>query len=169
MNCLRKTLFAVAALAGALVAAMAAPAHAGAGAENLTVVTPTNMNDVFAAAPSGKPRYVFVEVCPSVRKDCQDEVRKLALTAALAEGGWLGPDYNGTIDYYVMDPTPDNLRALAQACTQNPSAPASGLCQAGKTVYPLLVMYKTDGSKKDTLIGPVDDSNFAYMLRHFVK
>jgi hypothetical protein len=169
MNCVRKTLLAVAALAISAFGAMPASAQAGPGAANLIVVTASNMNDVFAAPTAGKPRHVFFEVCPSVRKDCQDEVRKLALTAALAEGGWLGPDYNGTIDYYVMDPTPDNLRALAQACTKNPSAPASGLCQAGKTDYPLLIMYKTDGSKKETLVGPVDDSNFAYMLRHFVK
>jgi hypothetical protein len=147
---------------------LAQPAAAQSPSDNVIVVTPSNMQSVIDPGASSPYTYVFIEVCPSSRQDCIDEVKKFALSTALARGGWLGPQVTTGTGFFAMDPSPANLNALAAICAKG-NMPGQGVCDASKGKYPLFIMFRTDGTKTETIVGPVDSSNFGYLLSKFTK
>jgi hypothetical protein len=165
MNLLRIILLAAATSAAA---GFAQPASADKGMDNVVILNPRNLKAVLTPDPSAPP-YIVVEVCPSNRQECSEEVEKLALTVAVAEGGRLGPEFRGNVGYFAMDPTPANLQALSAACLTLGNTPGAALCDASHREYPFLLMFRTDGSKSLKIIGPADDSNLAYILRTLGK
>jgi len=150
---------------------MSSPASAGIGNQLLTVVSPANIQDVLTPPAGVKYANVFVEVCPAADKVCQDEVQKLGLGAAVANGGWMGPKLShGMLKFYVFDPTPANLAALDAACkSAATNAPGAALCKIDTKKFPTLVMFRTDGSKSQVQVGPTQDSNFHNELWNFTK
>jgi hypothetical protein len=164
--------FSMVALVGAAISLFgAAPASAGIGSELLTVVNAGNINEVLTPPAGVKYTNVFVEICPAAEKVCQDEVAKLGMGAAVAAGGWMGPKLgHGMLQFYVMDPTPANLQALGAACkAAATNAPGAALCSADTKKFPLLVMFRTDGSKSDVKVGPSQPGNFNTEIWQFTK
>jgi hypothetical protein len=165
MSFIRASLLAVMAI---FAVSMSQPAAAQSPSDNVIVVTPSNMQSVLDPGASSPYTYIFVEVCPASRQDCVDEVQKFALSTALARGGWLGPNVTQGTGFFAMDPSPVNLAALSAICAKG-NIPGQGVCDASKGQFPLFIMFRTDGSKSQTLVGPVDDNNFGYLLNKFTR